>query len=200
MTRLKTSACILVLAAAVAGCNGTDAIDLSSAGAARVASQTPNPSAGQAFPPPSATGGTTLTDQSTVGAQTGETVAAIPRNARIQFTPVIGAAAETVQPLSNRLSARASQRGLSLSTDGQGATYVVKGYFSTISDEEGTTIIYVWDVLDPAGNRLHRIQGQERATGRGEGWTAVTGANMDAVADRTIDEIAAWLQGAPART
>uniref|UniRef100_Q11GC9 Lipoprotein n=1 Tax=Chelativorans sp. (strain BNC1) TaxID=266779 RepID=Q11GC9_CHESB len=206
MVRGKTRAWLLMLAAATAGCSGTDAIDLSTAGAARVASQTSSPSSdAQALPPPGSAGTTaptttTLTDQSTVGAQTGQSVAAIARNARIQFAPVIGAAAETLEPLSSRLSARGRQRGLTISSEGQAATHVLKGYFSTINDEKGTTIIFVWDVLDPAGNRLHRIQGQEKASGTGEGWTAVNAANINAVADRTIDELAAWLQGTSTRT
>ncbi|WEX07891.1 hypothetical protein [Chelativorans sp. AA-79] len=189
MARLKTAAWILALAAAAAGCSGTDAIDLSAA---------PRDSGSRTAPGAATT--TTLSDQSTVGAQTGQQVAAVARDARIEFAPVIGAAPETVSPLSSRLSSRAGQRGLTITPEAQGATLVVKGYFSTISDEKGTSVIFVWDVLDPAGNRLHRIQGQEKATGTGEGWTAVTGANMEAIADRTIDELAAWLQGGQARS
>ena len=43
------------------------------------------------------------------------------------------------------------------------ATHVLKGYFSAMTEGKETTVIYVWDVYDPAGNRLHRIQGQQKA-------------------------------------
>ncbi|WP_028032629.1 hypothetical protein [Chelativorans sp. J32] len=202
MTRLKTSTWFLVLAAATAGCSGTEALDLSTSGAARIASSTTPTRSPETTASPAAGDiiSTTLTDQSSVGALPGQSMAAISPASRIQFAPVIGAAAETVQPLSNRLALRAGQRGLAISPTGQSAPFIVKGYFSTVSDEKGTTIIFVWDVLDPAGNRLHRIQGQEKATGSGEGWGAVTSANMDAVADRTIEELATWLQAGHART
>ncbi len=62
-----------------------------------------------------------------------------------------------------------------------------------MSEGGSTTVIYVWDVLDPGGNRLHRIQGQAKAKGRGEGWAAVPPAIMQAIADRTIDDFAQWL-------
>jgi len=52
----------------------------------------------------------------------------------------------------------------------------------------------IWDVLDPAGNRLHRIQGQQKVTGGdGTGWTAVSAADMRAVADTTASQLTAWL-------
>jgi len=59
-------------------------------------------------------------------------------------------------------------------------------------------VIYVWDVLDPAGNRLHRIQGQQGASGKGEGWAAVPPATMQAIADQTVDQLMIWLAAAAA--
>ena len=70
--------------------------------------------------------------------------------------------------------------------------YILKGYFSEVSDGGATTVVYVWDVMGPAGNRLHRIQGQARADGPG-GWSAVSAKTMQGIADRTIDELAQWL-------
>jgi hypothetical protein len=121
--------------------------------------------------------------------------AAISSDARVQFAPIVGSTVESIAPLSRRLSERAAQRGVVLVRGGDtGTTHVMKGYFSAISDNGQTTVIYVWDVLDPAGNRLHRIQGQEPATGAaGEGWQGVPLATMEAVADRTIDQLAEWL-------
>jgi hypothetical protein len=70
----------------------------------------------------------------------------------------------------------------------------MKGYFSALTDNDQTTVIYVWDVLDPAGNRLHRIEGQQKAPpGRGEGFAAVTEGTMKTIADQTIDQLVTWL-------
>jgi hypothetical protein len=115
---------------------------------------------------------------------------------RLQVAPIVGASVEAAAPLTAELQTRAKQRGLTLvgSTD-QTATHVLKGYFSTMSEGKDTTVIYVWDIYDPSGNRLHRINGQQKApaVGGGEGWPTVAPATMQAIADQTIDQFAAWL-------
>ncbi|MEI9401021.1 hypothetical protein [Mesorhizobium argentiipisi] len=115
---------------------------------------------------------------------------------RLQVAPIVGASVDAAAPLTAELQSRAKQRGLTLvgSTD-QTATHVLKGYFSTMSEGKDTTVIYVWDIYDPSGNRLHRINGQQKApaVGSGEGWPTVAPATMQAIADQTIDQFAAWL-------
>ncbi|MBO6537880.1 MAG: hypothetical protein JJ969_00665 [Rhizobiaceae bacterium] len=147
------------------------------------------------LPPPNAQGGNNTLFSNNNSQAALPRVAAVNSNARIQFAPVIGAAAEAVPALSARLRARANQRAVTVAGSGDPAvTHVMKGYFSAFTDRGETTVIYVWDVLDPAGNRLHRIQGQQAETGTGgEGWNAVTAPTMEVIADRTVDELAVWL-------
>jgi hypothetical protein len=124
--------------------------------------------------------------------------AAVIARTRLQVAPIVGASVEAATPLTAELQARAKQRGITLagSTD-QTATHVLKGYFSTMSEGKDTIVIYVWDVYDAAGNRLHRINGQQKApsVNGGEGWPAVAPATMQAIADQTIDQFATWLGG-----
>ncbi|RVC72570.1 hypothetical protein EN745_34220, partial [Mesorhizobium sp. M4A.F.Ca.ET.022.05.2.1] len=126
-----------------------------------------------------------------------QSAAAIART-RLQVAPIVGASVEAAAPLTAELQTRARQRGITLagSTD-QTATHVLKGYFSAISEGSDTTVIYVWDIYDPSGNRLHRINGQQKAPSvkGGDGWTAVAPATMQGIADQTIDQFAAWLGG-----
>ncbi len=132
------------------------------------------------------------------GASTPATPAqtAVLARTRLQVAPIVGAPVEAAGPLTAELQTRAKQRGLTLvgSTD-QSATHVLKGYFSTMSEGKDTTVIYVWDIYDPSGNRLHRINGQQKApsAASGEGWPTVAPATMQAIADQTIDQFAAWL-------
>ncbi len=117
---------------------------------------------------------------------------------RLQIAPIVGASVEAATPLTAELQTRAKQRGITLAGSAdQAATHVLKGYFSTMTEGKDTTVIYVWDVYDPAGNRLHRINGQQKApsVSGGEGWPAVAPATMQAIADQTIDQFAAWLGG-----
>ncbi len=123
-------------------------------------------------------------------------IAAITTNARVQFAPVVGATAKAVAPLSRRLAVRAAERGIKLSgRSDSNTTHVMKGYFSAISEAGQTTVIYVWDVLDPSGNRLHRIQGQSKAGGgNGDAWSSVSDVTMETIADNTIQSLAKWLE------
>ncbi|MDQ2634518.1 MAG: hypothetical protein M3Y43_12305 [Pseudomonadota bacterium] len=117
----------------------------------------------------------------------------IAARTRLRFDPIVGATVEAATPLTERLAERARARGIRLAgnTD-PSTTHVLKGYFSTLTEGGQTTVIYVWDVYDAAGNRLHRINGQQKA-GKGEGWPAVSSAAMQAIADSTVDELASWL-------
>ncbi|SFO06078.1 hypothetical protein SAMN03159463_00993 [Mesorhizobium sp. NFR06] len=167
------------------------------------------PPASSAQPLPSTQGTSSATTSPTTTAQAPSTAASSATSAtpaqtaalaktRLQVAPIVGASVDAAAPLTAELQTRARQRGLTLvgSTD-QTATHVLKGYFSTMSEGKDTTVIYVWDIYDPSGNRLHRINGQQKAptVGGGEGWPTVAPATMQAIADQTIDQFAAWLGG-----
>jgi hypothetical protein len=128
-------------------------------------------------------------------------VAAALAKVRLQIAPIVGATVEAATPLTERLAMRARERGITLvgSTGAQSATHMLKGYFSAVTEGADTTVIYVWDIYDPAGNRLHRINGQQKAPSvkGGEGWSAVSPATMQAVADATVDQLAAWFGSRP---
>ncbi|MAY63685.1 MAG: hypothetical protein CML29_15895 [Rhizobiales bacterium] len=113
----------------------------------------------------------------------------------LRFTPIIGAPIEAITPLSRQLAAEAQKRGFPIhaSTE-QAGTHILKGYLSAFNDGSQTTVVFVWDVLDPVGARLHRIQGQESVEGSSsDAWSIVTPAAMEKVATRVFDEYQAWL-------
>jgi hypothetical protein len=119
----------------------------------------------------------------------------IAARTRLRFDPIVGATVEVATPLTERLAERARARGITLAGSADPATtHVMKGYFSALAEGGQTTVIYVWDVYDSAGNRLHRINGQQKAPpGSGEGWTAVPPVTMRTIADNTIDQLTSWL-------
>lgn len=112
----------------------------------------------------------------------------------ISFTPVVGAPVDAVQPLSQHLGSAARSRGLAiLQTASAEGDHILKGYFSASTDGDKTTVSYVWDVLDGAGNRLHRIRGQEVAQGNAnDPWEVVQASTMESIAVTTIDEYLSW--------
>lgn len=199
MRRSQVTTVSLLAALALAACtNAKDVLDPSAV--------TPPASSAQTLP---ATQGTSATTSPTTTSPAPAATAAASAPAtpaqtaalaktRLQVAPIVGASVEAAAPLTAELQARARQRGVTLvgSAD-QTATHVLKGYFSTMSEGKDTTVIYVWDVYDPSGNRLHRINGQQKApsVGSTEGWPAVAPATMQAIADQTIDQFTTWLGG-----
>ncbi|MEK1888643.1 MAG: hypothetical protein AAAB35_13960 [Phyllobacterium sp.] len=156
-----------------------------------------------------APGTPTTTAQTTTGTQTAAgapvptaatTTANAPgaaRTAKLRFAPIVGAPIAAATPLSQRLSALAKEKGIVLGTAADtDNTHIMKGYFSALPDGNQTTIIYVWDVLDPAGTRLHRIQGQEKVPGGGaDPWSTVPAKTMEGIADKAIQGYLAWVSG-----
>ncbi|MGI6851964.1 hypothetical protein [Mesorhizobium sp. 1B3] len=190
----RTVAMVVALLAGVllAACTTSDVLEPSSLTGTQQppASTTPSP----AISAPDATAATSSTTAS--GQTAPGQVAAINSSTKIQFAPIVGSTVEAVTPLTERIALKARERGIGLArSDDPTATHVLKGYLSAISEGNGTTVIYVWDVLDASGNRLHRIQGQQKATGKGEGWVAVSGETMQSIADVTVNQLATWLAG-----
>jgi len=202
MRRSRVTTVSLLAALALGACtNAKDVLEPSAI--------TPPASSAQSLPAPQGTSTTATSPTTTAPAPSpAPSTAASPATratpaqtaalakTRLQVAPIVGASVEAAAPLTAELQTRARQRGLTLvgSTD-QTATHVLKGYFSTMSEGKDTTVIYVWDIYDPSGNRLHRINGQQKApaAGSGEGWPTVAPATMQAIADQTIDQFAAWL-------
>ena len=114
---------------------------------------------------------------------------------RVHVAPIVGSTVEALTPLSRRISVRAREKGIVLNGSGQPTTqYTVKGYFSVLPEDRETTVIYVWDVIDIAGNRVHRIQGQVISPGAEAAapWGNVPAATMEGIADTTMDELSSW--------
>ncbi|OAP46604.1 hypothetical protein ATB98_14680 [Sinorhizobium saheli] len=112
----------------------------------------------------------------------------------IRFLPIIGAPVEAVTPLSKQLGASARAQGLAIkSSKDTTSDHILKGYFSALKEDGKTTVVYVWDILDGSGNRLHRIQGQDTvSSSAADPWAAVPPETMQAIASKTIDAYLEW--------
>jgi len=170
MRHLITTVCLLLCGLAVAACSGSDAINLGQKG--------------QIQSNPQSDAGGSITAGATLGQKLAET--------RVHFAAAVGTPAEALPPLEDGLNERARERGLAVET-AENATLVVNGYFSTVAEDGGTLIIYVWDVTDKAGNRLHRLQGQHKVSTTSGGWEAVKPETIKRIGERTIDELVDWI-------
>ena len=118
------------------------------------------------------------------------------RGNTVRFLPIIGAPVQAVTPLSLQLGSEARSHGLSIkSSNDSSSDYILKGYLSAFSDEGSVTVVYVWDILDGSGGRLHRIQGQEKVPSSAQDpWAGVPSSVMQQIGTKTIGEFDAWRQ------
>ncbi len=129
--------------------------------------------------------------------QKSASIAPAATSGTIRFLPIIGAPVEAVTPLSKQLGAEARSHGLTIkSASDPSSRHILKGYFSAFKDGNKTTVVYVWDVLDNSGNRLHRIQGQDAVDGAAADlWSAVPAQTMQGIATKTINAYLGWRDG-----
>lgn len=114
----------------------------------------------------------------------------------IRFLPIIGAPVQSITPLSRQLGAEARGKGLTIKSASDPASeHILKGYFSAFGDGGTVTVVYVWDVLDSGGNRLHRIQGEEKVPSAAtDPWAGVPASLMQQIGTKTIAEYTSWRQ------
>ncbi|MEM7067549.1 MAG: hypothetical protein AAF478_01600 [Pseudomonadota bacterium] len=128
--------------------------------------------------------------------QSGTQVAALNTSEAVTFLPVEGAPQSTVTELSKLIRKSAEIHSLAvLAATQPGAKYKVKGYFSALNDGSGTLLIYIWDIFDNSGKRLHRINGQERSTStKANPWQAISDDELSRVADATAQRLKSWIE------
>lgn len=117
----------------------------------------------------------------------------------VRFLPIIGAPVQAVTPLSRQLGAEARARGLTIkSASDPSSEHILKGYFSAFSDGDKVNVVYVWDILDASGGRLHRLQGQETVPSSAtDPWAAVPASVMQQIAAKSIADYVSWRNARP---
>ncbi|MFC5386080.1 hypothetical protein ACFPLB_08890 [Aquamicrobium segne] len=119
------------------------------------------------------------------------------QNIRLQVAPVIGVSEELAAPLVENLQQQAHLRAIPLAGDSTSdATHILKGYFSVLNENGGATVISVWDIYDPSGNRLHRLSNQQKtqALNGAQGWPGIARQTLHTIAATSMGQLAIWLQ------
>ncbi len=133
----------------------------------------------------------------TIGPMGATTLKSAPQKgaaARFAFVKISGPPPGILMAMNNSLASEAQARRLTLvPADDPSATYQVKGYLSAVGDRQGTALVYVWDVFDRKGVRLHRVSGQETGAGTSsDPWAGIERGTVSAAARQTIDDLVAW--------
>ncbi len=113
----------------------------------------------------------------------------------IAFAPLSGPPAPVADRLAASFANASVERGITLAPYRRNrSAFVVKGFMSVVPGEDGTTALYVWDVLSPDLKRLHRITGQTTdPASAGDPWAALSQDSLDAIAGSTLDQLAVWM-------
>lgn len=113
----------------------------------------------------------------------------------LAFAPLNGPPQPVADQLAQAFATAAVSRGLTLAPYRQRrSAYVVKGFISVVPGKNGTTAVYVWDVLSPDLTRLHRISGQSTDQQRmDDPWSALSPDTLQSIADDTADRLAIWV-------
>lgn len=100
-------------------------------------------------------------------------------------------------PLMQRMNKIARSNDISILANGEPAPHLVlKGYLSNLTENKDIHVLYVWDILDQNGNRIHRLRGEERSTNtlnNREDWSVVTVKIMQNIADKTMKDYNDWI-------
>ena len=116
-------------------------------------------------------------------------------DARFAFGSITGIPGGYFQSFSAALDRAAAAKKLTVVRGGEPATYVIKGYVSAVSDPTETTLVYVFDVVDAGGHRVHRISGKEHGRVAGaDPWSGITGQTVADAAKHAVDSLAEWVK------
>jgi len=79
---------------------------------------------------------------------------------------------------------------------GAPATYRAKGFLSAVSSDNGANVVYVFDIFDATGKRLHRISGERQAgVSSGDPWSGVGTTTLTQIATDVVFQLDVWLAG-----
>lgn len=115
----------------------------------------------------------------------------------LAFEPFTGIPGNVADDLASEIAAAAKLKKITLvKRVGSPATYRVKGFLSAISSDNAASVVYVFDVFDANGKRLHRITGERQAgVYAGDPWSGVSTSQLNLIATDVIFQLDAWLMG-----
>lgn len=121
---------------------------------------------------------------------------------KVALTPIIGAPDGIAKQLTDQFVTAGSANKFTVAQDRDAkGDFTLRGYVVASRDKAGTKISYIWDVSDPTGKRVHRITGEEIATGATnprDPWNGVTPAVTQSIAEKTAAQLGTWLPTQPA--
>ena len=123
---------------------------------------------------------------------------------KVAVAPIMGAPDAVSKDVAGLLGSSLERQRVSVSKDGERPDYTLRGYMVATRERASTKVAYIFDLTDPAGKRVNRIQGEEMAQG-GDAknpWSAITPEVAQRITDKTATSLSTALAslGATATT
>jgi hypothetical protein len=117
--------------------------------------------------------------------------------ASVAIVSIEGAPSAVAARFSQALAREARARDIAV-VDAAQARYLVRGYLSAASIEDGAAIDYVWDLFTADKRRAQRLSDEIAVKGSGDDpWALADEAALKSVAARSADDLAAYLSNTP---
>lgn len=115
---------------------------------------------------------------------------------KLAVAPVIGAPETVAKQMQSSLSSALAKQNIAVAKDATDKSdYTLRGYVVSAREKTGVKVSYIWDVTDPAGQRVNRITGEEivAAGADRDPWASVSSQMIDTISGKTASQIATWL-------
>jgi hypothetical protein len=119
------------------------------------------------------------------------------RSRSLDLAPIVGAPANVAQEFAQELVAAGKNNKLTITPNGTGSSYTIKGYLLASSERKGAKISYILDINDSKGGKVGRVSGEQLVPGRSgaDPWSGVDSAAIRSLAAKIAPEIAAAFSG-----
>jgi hypothetical protein len=122
-----------------------------------------------------------------------------PHGATVAFDSIDGPPRATFDKLVQDLNAEAQARRLAVVSRESMSAYRVRGYLGAVSSKKQNTVSWVWDVYDRDKQRVLRINGEEKLTGKHkDAWQGLDDAATRRIAQASIEQLATFLAASDA--
>ena len=114
---------------------------------------------------------------------------------RVSVAPVIGAPDSIAKQLQSDFSKAVGQKNVTVVGAQDKADFALRGYIVAAKDKGSTKVSYIWDVTDPAGQRVNRITGEEivAGTSAADAWAGVAPPVLQSIAQKAAGSLTLWI-------
>ena len=122
------------------------------------------------------------------------------RSKSLDLAPIVGAPANVTEEFAQALVAAGKNNKLTITPNGTGSSYIIKGYLLATSERKGAKISYILDINDSKGGKVGRVSGEQVVPGRSgaDPWSGVDSAAIRSLAAKIAPQIASTLSGGSA--